>query len=568
MRTLGSRLESTTATGGILPPRRLLTLTLLLMALCMSWYVHFWPHVHAANESVRLYFAQAVFETGRPELDSILRLHDSLPVDRSERGGHIYMDKAPGLSFGVLPIYAGLLALRPQVRRAELWLVGYLSCLLLVVLPFIFGLLAFGRWLRRGGASEREAGLATLATGMASPILVYSSLLLGHGLAAALIMIALFVQRPPPPEAHAGSARLLGAGLAAGLAGFVDTPVFMLAAMLCLFVWARADAPGWLGRTRAALPFVAGVAIFVLAQLLYNHWTLGHPLRFTDHHKYPGELTEILANGLAGVRHLSLRGLWGTWLSPARGLLYHAPWLLLGALGLAVVAVQGAAAARRDARWLLCMVLLYALLVSRAGDWQRDDLAGPRHLMPLIGLLAIGFVDGWRWLRERFPEGWRADAVAGAIATSLAVGLLFAALPVMTFPYHLHQLDHPVMELNLPLLLFFRGHSHSLGNAMGLGHQASALVFIVLLLTPWLLTLRLASRSGEPAGHGSGRQRWRMIALGLAAAVLWASALVAPIAEPGRAVQAARFRASRLLMIPSDYRENYRWFLRHRDDPR
>lgn len=544
------------------------------MALAMAWYVHFWPHLHTANESIRLYFAQAVMESGRPELDEITRLHGSVPVDRSEYGGHIYMDKAPGLSLLALPVYAVVHALRPQVRHDELWLFGYICCLVLLVAPLLLGLLAMFAWLRRGGASPREAGLALLATGLASPIFVYSTLLFGHGLAAALIMIALFSLRPP--EATAGAGRRFGAGLAAGLAGLVDTPVFIFAAMLCLFVLARAPVDsdrshaqkgwsqkGW-QRVRQALPFVAGVALFAIAQLAYNHWTLGHPLRFTYQYKGDSDLAAIIDSGFFGFRPPSLVALWGTWLSPARGLIYHAPWLLVALLGLLVTAAGAPSDARRDARWLGAMVLAYGLLVSGFVDWRAGDSAGPRHLLPAIAPLAVGVVPGWRWLRDRYVQGWQPDAIRGGLAVAILLGLFFAALPVMTFPYHFHQLDHPVLELNLPILLFFGGHSHSVGNAMGLGHGVSAAVFLALMAAPWLLWLAWADATGEPARGPEAPRLWRAVACGLVIATVCGAALVAPIPTPERMVQAARFKATQLLLIPRRDRPAYGWLLRHR----
>ncbi len=545
--------------------RRLVALTLTLMAVCMAWYVHFWPHMHTANESIRLYFAQAVAETGRPELDHITNLHGSVPVDRSEYGGHLYMDKAPGLSLMAIPIYMVLEALRPEVRHDELWLVGYICCLLLLVAPLLLGIVALGRWLRRGGASEREALLTMLAVGLGSPLLIYSTLLFGHGLAAALIMMATFWLRPAPPARAPSPAVLFGAGMAAGLAGFVDTPVFILAALLCLFVLARVEAEGVVARVRGALPYIAGVAIWSLAQLAYNHWTLGHPLRFTYQYKGSAELAAIIDSGFFGFRPPSLEALWGIWFGPARGLLYHAPWLAVGVLGLVMVGWRGPLRARKDARWLLGVAMAYSLLVGGFVDWRAGDSAAPRHLMPIVGLLAAGFVDGTRWGLERCRSAAQRDLLRGALAVALTISVVFAALPVMTFPYHFYQLDHPVLELNLPLLFFFGGHSHSLGNAMGWGHGASALFFTCLLTLPWWLVARWGGREGEP-GDRKELRTGRALTAALLVAVVWSAVLVAPIQEPERTVQGARFKGVQLLLIPPDNRDAYRVLLRYRDD--
>ena len=90
---------------------RRLAPVLATVLLAWTWYGHFWPQLQTANESIRLYFVQAIIETGRPELDSVCVKHGIVPVDRSEFGGHTYMDKAPGLSLLALPIY-------PELTRA------------------------------------------------------------------------------------------------------------------------------------------------------------------------------------------------------------------------------------------------------------------------------------------------------------------------------------------------------------------------------------------------------------------------------------------------------------------
>ncbi len=534
------------------------------MALSMAWYVHFWPHMHTANESIRLYFAQAVAETGRPELDAITDLHRSVPVDRSEYEGHIYMDKAPGLSFLAIPIYAAMVWLHPEVRHDELWLVGYVCCLLLLVVPLLLGIAALGRWLRLGGASEREAGVAMLAAGLASPLFVYATLLFGHGLAAALVMMATFWLRPDGDRAARGVRLRFGAGLLAGLAGFVDTPVFILAALLCLFVLARSPQSTLAGRLKHAMPFIGGVAIWALAQFAYNHWSLGHPLRFTYQYKGNAELAAIIDSGFFGFRPPSLEALFGIWLSPARGLLYHAPWLVVALLGLGVVAWRGEGALRRDAAWLLGIIIAYSMLVAGFVDWRAGDSVGPRHLMPIVGLLAAGFVDGVRVIVARCRSGWQQDVAQGAVVASIIIGVVFAALPVMTFPYHFHQLDFPVLELSLPLLFFFGGHSHSLGNALGLGHGVSALVFVAVLVLPWWLSARYSARQDELA-RLPGRWRSRVVVATLVVGLLWSAAMVAPIPNPGRDVQAARFKGTQLLLIPPRDRPAYRWLLRYRE---
>jgi len=74
-------------------------------------------------------------------------------------------------------------------------------------------------------------------------------------------------------------------------------------------------------------------------------------------------------------------GLFGLLLSPGRGLLLYAPVVIAGVLGLRV--------APRAAVWLCAGVpLLHLLVVARWWSWEGGTAWGPRHLLPVLPLLA------------------------------------------------------------------------------------------------------------------------------------------------------------------------------------
>lgn len=516
---------------------------LLAVALSWAWYVHHWPGFHAANEAMRLYFVQAVVETGRPELDPIVKRHGSTPVDRSEKDGHVYMDKAPGTSLLALPLYPVLKAAHPPVQREDLWIFGYLATLVAVALPLWGMLVGLAKYLLSLGMSARVAGATTLALGLASPVLVYASLLFGHGLAAACVAGGWLLLAARPAD-QVGAGRAFLAGNLLGYGGFTDTPVFLLAAGVCLYPALRARPVGLPGaeppvldlpsRFRAMAPVVAGVAVWAVAQLAYNAWVLGHPLQFTYQFKGDRDLKAIMDTGFLGFRLPQGDALVGLWLGSQRGLLYHAPWLAaaLGGLGLAVARRDLPERTRLDAAWLLLLTVGYALLVAGFADWPAGDCVGARHLLPIVPLLAVGLAHVWTWPKL--------NALGRALLTAAIVAGVLMHLPsVATFPYHFHQMPRPVLELGWPLVV--QGHfSPSLGRFVGIPDDWAFALFVALVALPWLLLDRL------PRGEATGR-RWVHVGLVTAVLVVWATGLAASTPRPGRTTEVARYKASALL---------------------
>ncbi len=510
---------------------RRLFAVLAALGLCWAFFVHFSPHYFAANEAVRLYFVQAVAQDGTPQLDAVARRHGSVPVDRSEYGGHLYMDKAPGLSLLVLPLYPLVRALHPLVETQDLWLFGYLACLAGVTLPLLLSLWLLGRWLTPL-VGEGESVWILLALGLASPLWVYATVFFGHGLAAAGIAAGFFALAAQEPGAGSVPRRLL-AGLALGYAGLTDTPVFVLDALVCLWTLLRAAPPssGLALRQRIlhAAPVVLGVASCVAVQLAYNTWTLGHPLRFAYQFKGDPRFAAIMRTGFLGFAPPSLDALYGLWLGARRGLLYHAPWLALGLCGHALAALRRDLPWQRrlDAGFLLAAILLYAWLVAGFADWPAGDSAFARHLLPIVPLLAAG-------LAHLPPKPW----LRAVLLASVLYGMLLALPVVATFPYHFEQLTYPVWQLSWPLLTQGR-LAPSLGRLLGLPDAATLALFGALLLLPWLLWARLPQLQPKLG--------WRPLAGALALLTLALALAVGDVPPPDRTVVQLRAQAIRLL---------------------
>jgi len=527
-----------------------------VLLVAWAWYCHHWPHLKTANEAMRLYFVQAVAETGRPELDAVAARQGKVPVDRSEYGGHVYMDKAPGASLLVLPIYPVWRAVDGAVAGPRLWAFGYVATVVAMALPLLGALVLLARALRRHGLGAAGIWIAVLGLATASPLLIYATLFFGHALAAACVLGAYAIIAAGGSQ---GLSRRHGwaAGALLGWAGLTDTPVFVLAAWVAAYAAVRAlPWPGWqvAARLRAVWPVLAGLAVGIAAQLLYNTWVLGHPLRFTYQFKGDRNLAAIMDTGLLGFRLPQPDALAGLLVGSRRGLIYHAPWLAMAMAGAAWAARRRdlPQALRLDAASALALGVLYTLFVAGFADWPAGDSPGARHLLPAVPLLAFGIAVAWAppaTVASPWPW-WLRACTAGA----LAVGVVLHAPTVATFPYHFDRVERPVLELAVPLLLR-DGFSPSLGHWAGLDNYASFAAFCALLGGAWWLALP----------RTSGPVNWPVVLSAVAAVLAWLLLLTAAVPEPpGRAAQVGRYHAWAMLKSGvSGEQPSVRWRIDH-----
>ncbi|MFT7622759.1 MAG: hypothetical protein ACI9WU_001934 [Myxococcota bacterium] len=382
--------------------------------LCYAWFVHFWPTFHAANESIRFYFVSAVVDHGTVQVDQVMERYKVGNVDRAEFGGHAYMDKAPGLSFAVMPVYWALTSAGMSTDRSEVWRLWYWLLLIGVSLPCVFGIWCTWDVVRDWTGDERAAATAAIVLGMATPYAVYATLFFGHGPAAALAVMSFWALR---------RRWLVLAGLLAGGMVLVDTATAFMAVILGVYAGLRHRSLDDMIRFgMGGIPGVAG-------QLAYNTWCFGEPLTFAYSYKASADLAAIHEQGVYGFIIPGWEPLWGLTFGGHRGLLYHAPVLLLAA---AAIKKGGS----RDG-WLLAAASgLYFLWIACFVDWPAGAAYAPRHLVPITPFLAIGV----GLAVARYPRlVWAAAPLALASA-------VVAWSAIATFPYAPLALDVPFTQ--------------------------------------------------------------------------------------------------------------------------
>lgn len=486
-----------------------------------AWFVHFWPTFQAANESIRIYYVQAMVDDGSASIDPVMKRYNVKNTDRAEYKGRSYLDKAPGLSWAVVPVYWVLT--RVLGMSTEIDALPALSHLLLlfgVAFPAVLGAWCTYRIVLESTGSERGAWVGALTLALATPYTVYATLFFGHATAAALGIASFYLTRRERPAA---------AGALAGAMVLVDTSTAALALVLGIYAGLRRRRLGDL------LRFGFAGAPFVLAQLVYNKVLFDGFFEFAYQHKAASRFAAIHGQGLFGFDWPRPEALWGLSFGTKRGLFFHAPVLLVGAVLLWRRPATDALG-RRDLKAVAAVVATYFLWIAGFVDWEAGDAYGPRHLVPLVPFaavlvgLAASLDREWRWLR------W---GVSGLVAFSACC----AWVPIATFPYAPAIFGSPVAQLGFPLAV--QGHvSPSLASGVGLAGWLGALAALVWLV-PILRQLR---------------PDWRTVACGLACAAIIGGGAWALRPAPTRTSVRLRCVVEVLLGHPEGAREHCEQF--------
>ena len=400
-----------------------------LGVLLLASYAYFQPGPQW-NELSRFNLVRSLVERQRLDIDP----YHANTEDKAVHGGHTYSDKAPGASFLAAPAYAAYRAYlnlrgRPQpeaLRESELRArLGRPSLSLTperrdrmffnasfrravyvcnlatnVVAGAGMGVLLFLMLAARPMAAPGSAStpmvalLAALSLSLGSLVFAYSTVFFGHVLAGAALLGAFAFLGPffPAPDSSSVVAprRVVAAGALAGLAVLTELPAALGGLALAVYLAARFRGAG--GSARApllALLRFAGGALPPLALLAAYQWAaFGGPLA-TGYAQVASPLfAEGMSRGLLGVSWPRPGVFVQLLVGPSRGLLYLAPVLLLGFVGL--VSAVRAEAGRREALLAAAIVLAFLLLSAGYFMWWGGTALGPRHVVPALPFLCFG----------------------------------------------------------------------------------------------------------------------------------------------------------------------------------
>jgi hypothetical protein len=424
-----------------------------LFALAMGAYAYFYQ-AGGWNQNARFDLTRAIVERGTLRIDA----YEANTGDKAERDGHLYSDKAPGVSLTALPAYAVIHALGRETRETDRFqaLASYLCTVWAVAVPSALGVAALYLFLldvlRLRPAVAAAFALCYAFGTLAFP---YSTLLYGHQPAAAFAFMgfAILARSVHRDAGRVDARRLAAAGLAVGWAVAVEYPALLTAAAVGAYALASVQP------RRRLFWMAAGAAVPLAVVFGYHALAFGGPFDLpygfsVQQPRHRGLFMGLVAPAPRVLRYLLV--------DEYRGLFYGSPWLLL--------AVPGAWLLFRERRVrpeaLVCaaVAVLYVGLNTCLTDWHGGWGMGPRHLvaiLPYLTVLAAGVAMGG--LR-------RSVALAGGAAAFLSVFLMLVGTSVK--PEVPRVEERPFSAFLLPE--FFAGrlavNTQSIDMATGRGH--------------------------------------------------------------------------------------------------
>lgn len=457
-------------------------LGIAILFLLLSSYVHQSP-THAPTAISRLDLLHSIVR-GRVNIDAY---HKNTP-DKADYHGHYYSDKAPGTVALALPAFAAstlaLKVLDVGLDSDRGWLISsWIACIGSIGIVTALGAVCLFNFLLRH-VPVRHALITTLALFLGAAPLPYATMMFSHSLVVGLVAFALWASIKETESKMSGTSRdskrnwlqenrwTLAAGFACGwiLASEYTAGLVVIA----LFLWLVSH------RRDRAVPFCLAAVPPLSLIPLYSWACFGSPfiLPYSLNSSFPA-----MKEGLYAIKWPDPETAYNLLFSPARGLLFWTPFLLVAIFGYWQLI-------RTDRRmfWLTYAVpVLHIIVISgRAWDWTAGPTLGPRYLAPILPLLALPCALGA--LRV-----WR-------ISLLLAVySILLTTFATFTNACPVGSITNPLMKLHIPLFLKSE-FSPNVGQLLGLPAYVSFGVFYCILFSgvAWLWLMVSMQKNGAP----------------------------------------------------------------------
>ena len=476
------------------------TQSLLLFFILLIAYAYFLPRWAEWNQNSRINLTRAIIEQGTLQIDDYYQNSG----DYAHFEGHYYTDKAPGLSFLAVPVYAlarpllqsaparqimdrianskafgdtlndtGTGLLTDKIYSAA---VIYVATFFTVSVPSaILGVLLF-LFLIDIGTPPAWSSLIALIFGLCTNAFPYSGAFYGHQLVAFLLFGAFFIAFKIKREELSPRWAFL-AGLALGYALITEYPAFLIAFAIFLYMlWTlyqrfKSNAWPWI-----ALFIVGGIPPGLL--MMSYDLAIFHTLLPVGY-EYSELYLDLHSTGFLSLTYPHIEALVGITFSPERGLFYMSPVLLLAVVGF----YYWWRSHRHRAEFILCLwaTISFFLFNGSSVMWQGGFAIGPRYVIPMLPFLAAGL--------SGFVLRWGKFNLARVLTAVLAAWSLFVvwAETIGGQLYPAYQ-SNPLVEYSLPYIS--QGDiARNLGMIVGLKGLASIVPLLIVLVLAFLLLL-------------------------------------------------------------------------------
>lgn len=409
------------------------------------------PHGGSANELTRWATAASLVEKGSFEISWTEPLIGP-NVDTARIGDSVYSNKAPGPAIVAAPVYALTRLFIGPPDASNIRISWFAMRFATASLP----LLLLGIWLYRRGTDE--FGLATLL--FATPLFVYSLLFFSHVFAAVLIYAAF---RLLFDEGEFRPLRLVVAGISAGLAVISEFPSVFAVAVFgigLLFNEKRVRLAG-LGY------FVLGGVPFAAFLLIYNNALFGSPFSMSYAHESFPEWAAVAGQGVFGIGIPTLSNAYLLLISPARGLFFYSPILLLPLINFLTSGDRTTLRHRVRSAAVLLTILLLCGHGAAHGGWA----FGARYLVIIMPLML-----------DSVFNGEMKDASSALKGVLFGLSFVLSSLAIFTFPFAPPEFQFPHNDFWMAFIRHEGWIVPNLANVLGASSSFWTLVPVVLAL--------------------------------------------------------------------------------------
>jgi hypothetical protein len=346
-------------------------------------------------------------------------------------GGHYYVAKPPGFAFTVTPVW---------------WLLGQFhddlvfkwraTTFLFAALPGAASIAIFYFILLALGSPSGFAVAASTIAGLGTGTFAYSTLFLETPLQVLSILTALLILLLPiklGPKAFA-------VGLFMGYAILLHYIVALCVLPMGIYLGTQPE------RVKTLLIFISGLVVPLVGALIYNFWCFGNPFLFGHFRSAVPQFQQHHEEMVSGLMVPRLEALWGLLFSAGKGLFLFSPFLVFAIVGLVVLWQRSSH--RAEASLYAGLFGITFLLVSSLPNWQGGMLSGPRYLLPVVPVLAIGIagVSAIKKPRVRLT-------VVSMLVLSAAWSIGIWSMLAIVAPFSPEWLANPLFEKHLPDLL-------------------------------------------------------------------------------------------------------------------